>query len=234
MTFTTDTFVFLDELTLHNERTWFEANKARYEGHVREPALAFIRAMAKPLAKISSAFVADDKKVGGSLMRVYRDTRFAKDKTPYKTNIGIQFRHAGGALPGEPKSDVHAPGWYVHVSPGGCFVGVGMWRPEPDALAHIRRAIVKDPQRWLALVDPKKLGKAGLELGDGDKLTRVPKGFDAAHVAAEDLKRRSFILHANVTADEVTSARFVELVAKRFKGGADYMRFLCDAVGVGF
>lgn len=225
--FTLDTFEFLDELTLNNERDWFETNKARYEAHVREPALAFIRAMAGPLSKISPSFVAEDKKVGGSLMRVYRDTRFASDKTPYKTNVGIQFRHSGG-------KDVHAPGWYVHVSPSECFVALGMWRPEPAQLVQVRALMAKAPTRWQAVIDGKTLAKAGLAAGDGDKLTRVPKGYSADHPVADDLKRRSFTLHAPLAAKDITGKGFVAHVAKRFAGGADFMRFLCDAVEVPF
>src|SRR5665811_1482075 len=101
-----------------------------YEREVLEPALAFVHAFGPKLRKISPFFVASDDRVGGSLMRVYRDTRFAKDKTPYKTNVGIQFRHEQGR-------DVHAPGFYLHISPEECFFAVGCWHPDPDALGRI-------------------------------------------------------------------------------------------------
>ncbi|HLA34612.1 MAG TPA: TIGR02453 family protein, partial [Rhodocyclaceae bacterium] len=83
---------FLGELAANNDKIWFDANKARYESLVREPALAFVAAMAPQLAQFAPQFRADARKMGGSLMRVFRDTRFSRDKTPYKTNIGIQFR----------------------------------------------------------------------------------------------------------------------------------------------
>jgi uncharacterized protein (TIGR02453 family) len=224
MAFTIDTFKFLDELTLNNERTWFDANKDRYESLVREPALAFIRAMAGPLAKVAPAFAAVDKKVGGSLMRVYRDTRFATDKTPYKTNIGIHFRHGAG-------KDVHAPGFYVHVSPTDNFVALGMWRPEPPILAAVRTKMAADPARWTKLVGAKALAKVGLELGLGDKLSRVPKGFDKDHPLADELKRTSFVLSAPLTAKDITTKGFVAYVAARFSAGQDFMRYLCEAAG---
>lgn len=94
--FSKTTFNFLDELAANNNRQWFEANKPRYESLVREPALEFIAAMAPVLENFAPSFRAEPRKMGGSLMRVFRDTRFARDKTPYKTNIGIQFRHALG------------------------------------------------------------------------------------------------------------------------------------------
>ena len=116
-------------------------NKQRYETEVLEPSLAFIREFASRLKKISPYFVASDRRVGGSLMRVYRDTRFGKDKTPYKTNVGIQFRHEFG-------KDVHAPGFYVHLAPGECFLAMGAWRPDKEALTLIRQAILDHPDRW--------------------------------------------------------------------------------------
>ncbi|MCC6623992.1 MAG: DUF2461 domain-containing protein [Deltaproteobacteria bacterium] len=227
MAFSLETFRFLDALALNNHREWFEAHKARYEQDVREPALAFIRAMAGPLARVTPHFVVEDKKVGGSLMRVHRDTRFGHDKTPYKTNVGIQFRHAAG-------KDVHAPGFYVHVAADGCFLGLGLWRPEPPALAAIRRKIDAEQARWKRLVDPKALAKKGLAMGDGDPLKRVPKGYPVDHPLADELKKTSFILHRDLTADEVMSAGFVGLVGKHFAAGSEHMRFLCEAVGVPF
>ena len=138
--FSEATFAFLADLAANNNRAWFEANKPRYEALVREPALDFIEAMGQQLAVFAPHFRADARKLGGSLMRVYRDTRFARDKTPYKTNIGIQFRHDLG-------KDVHAPGFYVHVSEYECFLAVGCWRPESDALARIRAYIAEKPER---------------------------------------------------------------------------------------
>ena len=135
---------FLSELARHNNRKWFEANKARYEQDVRTPALEFIEAMSGPLARMSPHFRAEAKKVGGSLMRIYRDVRFSKDKRPYKTNVGIQFRHESG-------KDVHAPGFYFHVEPDEVFLGVGIWHPESDTLKKIRKAIDKDPTGWKRL-----------------------------------------------------------------------------------
>ena len=114
--FDRNTFRFLAELGANNERDWFEANRHRYERHVLEPALAFIERMAPNIERLSRHLLAVPKRTGGSLMRVYRDTRFGHDKRPYKTNIGIQFRHERGR-------DVHAPGLYVHIEPGGCFLG---------------------------------------------------------------------------------------------------------------
>ena len=117
--FSKETFSFLKALSENNNREWFSVNRQEYENLIRTPSLAFISDMGRDLPSISPHFIANIRKVGGSLMRIHRDTRFSKDKTPYKVNIGIQFRHKAG-------KDIHAPGYYVHIAPDGCFIGVGM------------------------------------------------------------------------------------------------------------
>jgi len=219
--FSKATFDFLAELAANNERAWFEANKARYEALVRAPALDFIAAMAPQLEKFAPNFRAEPKKMGGSLMRVFRDTRFSRDKTPYKTNIGIQFRHALG-------KDVHAPGYYVHIATEECFFGVGCWHPEPDALVRIRERIASKPDAWFAVRDDRKFA-AQFELV-GDSLKRVPQGYTAEHVAADDLRRKDYIGLAPLAADEVIGAGLVKLAGSRFAAATPFMKFLCDAM----
>lgn len=221
--FSTATFKFLDDLARNNERIWFEQNKSRYEALVREPALEFIDAMAPALAKFAPHFRAEPRKMGGSLMRVFRDTRFSRDKTPYKTNIGIQFRHELG-------KDVHAPGFYVHVANDGCFFGAGCWHPESGALGRIRDLIAAKPERWQALLKERSF-TAHWALA-GDSLTRPPRGYAADHVAIEDLKRKDFIGLAALSDAEVTSAGLVKLAAARFASATPFMKFLCEAQGV--
>jgi len=218
-------FHFLEDLADHNDRDWFKANQETYEATVREPALEFINDFAAPLAKISPHFNADSRKVGGSLFRIQRDTRFAKDKTPYKTNTGMQFRHVMA-------KDVHSPGYYVHLQPRECFVGVGLWRPETKVAYEIRQAIADDPTRWKRATRSKRFTEV-LELG-GDSLTRPPKGFDPEHPLIDDLKRKDFIASARITQKMVTSDSFMEDLTDIFKRATPYMRFLCEAVGVKF
>lgn len=223
--FTPATLNFLDELAANNDKVWFEENKPRYEALVREPALEFIEAMAPELARFAPQFRADPRKMGGSLMRVYRDTRFARDKTPYKTNIGIQFRHALG-------KDVHAPGFYVHIARDECFLGVGCWHPEADALGKIRDAIVAHPKKWFAVRDDKQFTK--IWTLTGDSLSRPPKGYPSNHEALEDLKRKDFIALADLDHADVTGKGLVKLASKQFAASAGFMRFLCEAVGANY
>jgi uncharacterized protein (TIGR02453 family) len=221
--FPKDAFQFLAELALNNEREWFEANRDRYEASVREPALALIRAMKPKLAKVSPHFMAVDKKAGGSLMKINRDLRFAKDKSPYKTTVGIQFRHT---------SDDDAPGFYVQVAPDGCFVGIGMWGPEPDALAKIRARIDADPKAWKKATAGPKFVEAFTR--SGESLKRPPKGFAEDHPFVEDLKRKHHIASANVDAKDLQSGKAVDRLATLFTLGSDYIRFQCEALGVPF
>ena len=221
--FSKETFRFLTELEANNERAWFQANKHRYETAVVVPALAFISAMAPGLERISKHIIAVPKRTGGSLMRVYRDTRFAYNKTPYKTNVGIQFRHELGR-------DVHAPGFYVHIEPNGCFLGAGIWRPEPAPLRAIRTRIVEQPDLWhRAATDRRFTAELALT---GDRLERPPRGFSVSAPHVEDLKRKDFTAISRLAHRDVLGRDFPELVAARFKAAAPLMAFLCAALNL--
>lgn len=221
--FGTELFAFLADLGANNNREWFAANKHRYDEHLLEPALAFIDAFAPHLAKISPHFRADARPSGGSLFRIYRDTRFSKDKTPYKTNLGIHFRH-------ERAKDVHAPGYYLHIGPGEVFAGGGIWHPDTDGATRIREAIVADPEGW-GRATRKGVFAKRLELG-GDSLKRVPPWADPEHPFADDLKRKDFFGWARLSEDDVVAPGFVDEYARICRAAAPLMRFLCDALAV--
>ncbi len=221
--FTAKTFAFLNDLADNNDREWFKANQDRYESEVREPALDFITDFKPYLDDISPHFRADARKVGGSLFRIQRDTRFAKDKTPYKTNTGVQFRH-------EAAADVHAPGFYLHLEPRNCFYGFGLWRPETKVAYTIRAYIDAEPDEWT---------KSIAALGDdmtlaGDSLKRPPRGYDPDHHLVEDLKRKDFIVTATLTQKEVTASGFMDDFADRCRTGSPFMAFLCQAVNIDY
>ncbi|MDD4910991.1 MAG: DUF2461 domain-containing protein [Sideroxydans sp.] len=223
--FTKQTFAFLTALEANNDREWFTAHQQEYEDCVRTPALDFISDMSNEMPAISRHFLAQPKKVGGSLMRVYRDTRFSKDKTPYKTNIGIQFRHEIG-------KDIHAPGYYLHIAPSGCFIGAGLWHPDADTLFKIREALVQKSESWLAARDDTTLLKH-FHL-DGDSLTNAPRGFAKDHPLVEDLKRKDFICLATLSESSVTSKNLRTQVVERFRETAPFMRFMCKALDLRF
>ena len=215
---------YLKRLKRNNNREWFNNNKQAYEDSIRTPSLSFIEAMGTPLrSELSPHFVAVSKKIGGSLMRVYRDTRFAKDKTPYKTNVGIQFRHELG-------KDVHAPGFYLHIEPGNCFFGTGIWRPESAYLHKIREFIVDNPRSWSGILSQKNFSSDWRLIGA--TLIRPPRGFDPDHRLIVDLKRKDFIAHRNFSDSEIYRTDFVDFAISNYKQCSDYMSYLCMALEV--
>ncbi len=221
--FSPDLFAFLRDLADHTDRAWFNEHKARYEVSVRQPALDFITDFVEPLEGLSPYFVADSRTVGGSLFRIHRDTRFAKDKTPYKLNTGMQFRH-------ERAKDAHAPGFYVHLQPRQCFIGVGLWMPETKVAYQIREHIDENQDEWTAATQSKAFTSM-YELG-GDTLKRPPRGYDADHPLLDDLKRKSFIATSPLKQSDVIKASFRDDLAERFATAVPLMKFLCAAVGV--
>jgi uncharacterized protein (TIGR02453 family) len=226
--FTPRTFAFLRELAAHNDRSWFAANQERFETDVREPALHFIEEFSEPLRRISPHFVADARKVGGSLFRIQRDTRFSKDKTPYKTHVGVQFRHV------VTKDNVHAPGFYLHLEPGGAsFAAAGLWRPATADAAAIRQAIADDAAKWRRAVHQ---GRFAARYGalEGDSLKRPPRGFEPDHPLIDDLRRKDFIATTRLRQSDVTSADFLKAYTATVKDAVPFMRFLCGALDLGF
>ncbi len=223
--FTAATFAFLRELKANNDRDWFRANQDRYERHVREPALRFIRDFEPYLEQISPYFRADDRRSGGSLFRIHRDVRFARDKSPYKTHAGIHFRHEQGR-------DVHCPGFYLHLEPRAVFVGAGVWRPDSPTAQRIRAAILADADGWrLAAHRPPFAGRFELA---GESLKRPPRGVPADHPLLADLLRKEFIGVHSLKQRDVTSADFLERFAEECRAAAPLVRFLCSALEVPF
>jgi uncharacterized protein (TIGR02453 family) len=223
--FGADLMKFLKELEAHNDRQWFESNKHRYESAVRGPALEFIRQMRPHVLKFSAYLTAIDRKVGGSLMRVYRDTRFAKDKSPYKTNLGIQFRHEDGR-------DVHAPGLYFHVDSQSVFLAVGMWHPDAESLQAMREAIDSDPRAWQRVRDATRF-RDSFSL-EGDSLKRPPRGFSADHPMLEDLKRKDHIAVRRLSKKDVTRPDLVRFVAGEYSRAQAYFGWQAKALGLSF
>lgn len=204
------TLNFVRDLKANNQRDWFQANKARYQQEVVLPARRFCEAISSVLAEISPAILE------GALFRIHRDVRFSKDKSPYKTHVGIQFRHEDG-------KDAHCPGYYLHLEPGECFAGAGMWQPPRPALLAIREAITHRPEAWAA-------ARSGLELG-GDSLKRAPRD----HPHAVDLARKDFVAFHKFDDDLLQrGTEIVDFFAGFARQTAPLMDFLCLANGQAF
>lgn len=221
--FSPELLAFLRQLKRNNKREWFTANKERFEQFAREPLLRFIADFAPRLKKISPHFVADARPTGGSLFRIYRDTRFSRDKSPYKTWVAMRFGH-------EKAKDVHAPGFYLHIAPDSVFVGVGIWHPDSAGLARIRDAIVASPPAWKRAISDKAF-RSRFELA-GDSLKRPPKGYDPDHPLIEDLKRKDFIASSEFEPKAIARANFMDRFETTARAARSFMRFLTKAVGL--
>ena len=223
--FNPELFAYLRDLKRHNDREWFLANKDRYEQVVKAPALKFIADFEPHLRKISKEFLAIARPVGGSLFRIQRDIRFSKDKSLYKTHVGIRFLHRDA-------KNVHAPVFYLHLEPKGSFAGLGVWHPEPPALARIRQTIVDDPRGFRKVVDAAAFRKRFNR--DGDSLKRPPRGFDPEHPLVEELKRKDHVAACRLTDEDIVAVGFDKRLAEMFRAGIPFQRYLCRALGVGF
>ncbi len=215
-------FKFLRDLKANNRRDWFLENKSRFIEDVQKPLLEFIEDFESPLHKISPHFAAVAKVQGGSLFRIYRDTRFSKNKNPYKENAGVHFCHYDG-------KDVHAPGFYLHLEPGGCFAGVGLWHPDNQACGMIRQAIVDQPQVWKKIVRNATFKKTFGSL-QGDSLKRPPRGFDPDHPLIDDLKRKDFIVVKKFSQKKICSSEFMAQFYKTCQTAKPFAKFLTQAV----
>ena len=221
--FTSRFFEFLEELSRNNNRDWFLPNKPRYERDVREPMLAFIADFAPRLRKISPRYVADPRPMGGSMMRIYRNLRFSRDKTPYHTNASAAFGHRDGM-------HFNSSSFYLSLSPAEAFAGVGVWHPHADTIAKIRDAIVAHPAKWKTALGDRKF-KSRFEMM-GDMLSRPPKGYDPTLPMIEDLKRKDFVGGTEFTRKEICSAEFMDLFAGACAAATPFMKFLTEAMNL--
>ncbi|MEM9532696.1 MAG: DUF2461 domain-containing protein [Pseudomonadota bacterium] len=223
--FTKETFEFLRDLRKNNNKPWFEANKDRYLETVRDPFLAFIKDFNPRLKTISEHYHGVEKGHGGALFRIYRDTRFSKDKTPYKTWAGARFTHTETGRQG-------APLYYLHLAPDNVFVAAGIWRPPTPMALKIRTFMANNPRAWQKATSDTSFRRL-LDFG-GEQLKRAPRGFDPEHPLVDDLRRKDFVVVANLTEAQATGSRFAALVHKRYEAAAGFMDYLCAALDLEF
>jgi len=214
------TISFLKNLQNNNNRVWFNEHKQDYEDLIRTPAFNLINTLKPTIKSISPHYNAIAKKTGGALIRVYRDVRFAKDKTPYKTHIGLYFKHALA-------KNMHTPGFYIHIHKDECLLGVGTWRPDGPTLHKIRDFMIDNPNSWKLLKQDKGLNEH-FEL-TGERLKRPPRGFPPEHELVEDLKRKEFVAIHNFDLKVALRADFPDYVADKFTKGAQLVEWLCEA-----
>jgi uncharacterized protein (TIGR02453 family) len=195
-------FAFFAELQDNNDPAWFKPRKVLYEAEVLAPFRDLIAAVSETLGRAGLPLVGDPR---GGIFRIYRDVRFSPDKRLYKTHAGGVLTRSGGR---------RDPGvLYIHVAPGESMAAAGFWHPEPALLARLRRAVLTDPDGFLAIVE--RLAEAGCSLSSDDKLSRLPRGFEAAKgtPVAEYVGWKSFTAHRMLNDAEMQSPALVNVIA---------------------
>jgi uncharacterized protein (TIGR02453 family) len=217
---------FLVDLRANNDRAWFQPRKADYERLLKEPLEALCVDLAAEFERQKIPLRADPKK---SPFRIYRDTRFSKDKSPYKTNVAADFPWAGASAPGGADASTGWPGagGYFHLSPEGSYIGGGMWHPEPARLAAFRKKVDEQPEKTLAVLnEPKFLKRLGPV--HGDSLKRVPQGYPGDHQHADLLKLKDVTFGRQLSDDEALSQDLPRILAEDFAIAVPVMALLAS------
>ena len=206
---------FLRGLARNNRREWFQPRKALFEEHVKNPMRRLVEALNAAMSRFAPEYVTDPDK---AIYRIYRDTRFSKDKTPYKDHIAASFRRRGAAA----HSDA---GYYFAVSHKEVGIGGGVYMPAPETLLAIRHHIAGRHQEFRRIVGARAVRRlfGGLQ---GEQLSRVPKGFCAEHPAADLLRFKQFVLYVELPPDLATTPALYGEIVKRFRAMAPFLGFL--------
>ena len=213
--FTSNTLKFLRALRRNNDREWFRARRNEYEQHVRTPMIAIIERLARDFRRFAPELEASPKT---SLYRIYRDTRFSEDKSPLKTHVAASFRWRG-----LPRGE--SAGLYVEVHPQWVWIGGGFYAPETAHLVRIREHIADTYPEIHRIARAARFRRAVDRL-DGERLTRVPRGYAKDHPAAEYLRFRSFLAGREFVPELATRAEFYPTLVGTFRAVMPLVRFL--------
>lgn len=215
-----ETYTFLSELNGNNHREWFEINRPRYES-AWENLKSFTAALIDGLSEVDP-FIPADVPVSKCVFRIYRDTRFSKEKSPYKPWLGLAISATGKQFNG--------PGYYVHVAPGNTFLACGYWRPEKEHLSAIRQEIDYNGKKLRSILQEKDFA-AQLQMDTDDQLKRPPQGYDAEHPEIKLLKLKSFTVSKTLSDAVLTAPDALAKVLAYFKMMYGYKLFLHEAIG---
>jgi uncharacterized protein (TIGR02453 family) len=205
---------FLRGLKKNNRREWFQPRKDVYEQQVKAPMTELVSALNRELALFAPDYIADPKK---AIFRIYRDTRFSADKTPYKTHTAAWFAPRGQGPGGA--------GLYFSVSADSIEIAGGVYHPERDVLLAVRTLIAEHHTELRRILKSPKVKKL---LGDlqGGELTRVPKGFCAEHPAADLIKKKDWVLGQNLEPSLATSPELLPAIRDRFRAMGPFLEFM--------
>jgi uncharacterized protein (TIGR02453 family) len=218
---------FLVDLAANNERTWFQPRKGEYERLLKEPLEALCVALDGEFRSRGLPLRADPSR---SPFRIYRDTRFSKDKSPYKTHVAASFGWAGDDDEAAGRShteNVHASGGYFHLQPGEIFVGGGVWHPDPSWLKAFRDRVVDDFDGYRDIVEaPAFRDTFGTVGDDGESLKRVPAGYPPDHPAADLLRKKNVTFGRRLADADALSPTLPTVIAESFAAGTPLLRYL--------
>jgi uncharacterized protein (TIGR02453 family) len=206
---------FLRALKRNNRREWFQPRKHLFEEQVKAPMLELVAAINSGLAKFAPEYVTEPKK---AIFRIYRDTRFSADKTPYKTHIAASFSRRGGERLG-------TGGFYFSVSHETIEIAAGLWHPDRDVMLIVRNHIADTHEELRRLLADKKSRKLAGEL-KGDALSRSPKGFDPAHPAAGFIKMKDWVLEVTLDVNLATTPQLHAEIVERFRAMTPLLNYL--------
>jgi uncharacterized protein (TIGR02453 family) len=229
--FSPDAIQFMADLTANNDRAWFQPRKADYERLVKEPMEALMVALDERFRARGIPLVADPKR---SPFRIYRDTRFSRDKSPYKTHLGASLPWVGGAdgvraadtEAGEPDHGAHGNGAYFNFQPGEMYAGGGMWMPDKARLDAFRRTVVDEPDRVLAALEAPAFVAWFGGVQSHDALRRVPPGYPADHPHAEMLRWKDVVFGRRLSDAEVASPDLPDRLTDGYETAVPVFRFL--------
>lgn len=213
------TLKFLSNLKKNNNKEWFEKNRVTYEA-VRNDLIGVVSELINEVSNFDPLVAQADAKK--SIFRINRDIRFSANKAPYKNNIGAYISKGGKNSP--------AGGYYIHFQPGECFIGGGIWMPEPDKLAKIRQEIDYNFSEFKKIVESKSFKKTFGELSSEDKLARPPKNYTPDNPAIEYLKLKSFTVGAKIKDEDALAKGYIKKVAAQFREMNPFIDFLNRAV----
>ena len=229
MPFSPATLSFLRNLKRRNERPWFEAHRAEYEGEVKAPMRELIEEMDVRLARLAPEIIGDPKR---SLFRIYRDIRFSTDKSPYKTHASCWFYHRDGTRGVGREAAGGGAGFYFQIAPGDSFNGGGMWMPPREALITLRDAIAEDPKGFAKIATDKRVLRRFGGLDEEAMLRRVPRGFAPDHPGARWLKFQSFVTGRALSNAQAMSARLPALLEADFRLMLPLVRWINGVLGL--
>lgn len=222
--FTPATIEFLSQLRENNTKEWFAERKPDYERLVKQPSLSLIAVMNERFEDLGVPFISTPK---ASMFRIHRDTRFSKNKAPYKTNIGLFFPYIRRKTENRP---IEAPGLYIHIDSTEMFIGGGLYMPMPEQLRGIRERISEEWKEFGEIITHPIFLNEFSEGLRGERLQRVPRGFPSDHEAGELLKMKQYLVTCKLTEGQVFTEQIIDIIEAKSLALAPLLEYFVEAI----